>query len=268
MDRAWIDRYLAFLGLEQGPPDYELLSKITAAQYRVAFENVTSMIRRVETPEGPVPPFDLDGLLTTWEEGRGGGVCYEIAEMQLHLLSRLGYDATPIHGAVVFPGSHQAILVHLEDRPHMIDCGNASPFVEPIPLGVESIVKRAGLSYRFRHETDEVVWQDRFIDQEWRPFCRFELREVSRAARDEAFQRHHRLPAESFVVSELRVVKTVGDDVLQLINNDYTRHTAQGKTRRRLESDADFVSLMRDEFELPNLPILDGLQAMRALRPS
>jgi N-hydroxyarylamine O-acetyltransferase len=268
VDEAWTERYLALLGLGRGPPDYETLSRITEAQFRVPFENVTSMIRRVETPQGPVPGFDLNELLDAWEQGRGGGVCYEIAEMQLNLLTGLGYDATPIHAQVAFPGSHQAILVRLDGQRYMVDCGNASPFLQPIPLGGEFVVAKAGLSYRFRHETDEVVWQDRLIDGDWRPFCRYELREASRAARDEAFQRHHRLPAESFVVSELRVVKAVGDDLLQLTDHDYTRHTAHGRTKRRLESDADFVSLMRDEFELSNLPILEGLRALRALKPS
>jgi len=268
MDQNWIDRYLTLLGLERSTPDYETLTRVTRAQYRVPFENVTSMMRRVETPQGPVPGFELEAVLDAWEQGRGGGVCYEIAEMLLHLLTGLGYDATPIHAQVLFPGSHQAIVVRLGEQRYMVDCGNASPFLEPIRLDRESLVTGAGLSYRFRLEGEDVVQQDRLIDGEWCPFCRYELRAVSRAERDEAYQRHHRLPAESFVVSELRVVKAAGDEVLQLAGADYTRHTPQGKTRRRLENDADYVSLLRDEFELPNLPILDGVQAWRRLRPS
>jgi N-hydroxyarylamine O-acetyltransferase len=268
MNEAWIDRYLALLGLERDRPGRELLARITAAQFRVPFENVTSMIRRLETPEGPVPRFDFDELLAAWEHGRGGGVCYEQSGMLCNLLRSLGFNAAPIHGSVAFPGSHQAVLVRLDGRRYMVDCGNAAPFLDPIILDQESIVERAGLSFRFRHEAEDVIQQDRLIDGEWRQFCRYDLREVSREELDEAFQRHHRLPAESFVVSELRVVKTVGDDLLQLTNYDFTRHTAQGKTKRRLESDADFVALLRDEFELPNLPILEGLQALQRLSPS
>jgi arylamine N-acetyltransferase len=266
MDKVWMERYLAFLGLAVQAPSYDLLSRITAAQYRAPFENVTSVIRRAVTPHGAVPDIELDALLQGWEQGRGGGVCYEHSGMLTRLLQGLGFDAAPIHGNVVFPGSHQAVLVRLDGRRYMVDCGNAAPFLEPIALDQESIIERAGLSFRFRHEAEDVVQQDRLIGGEWQPFCRYDLVEVFREELDEAFQRHHRLPAESFVMGEIRVVKAVGEDLLQLNGSGYTRHTPQGKVRRELHSEADYVAVLRDEFELPNLPIADGLRALETLQ--
>jgi arylamine N-acetyltransferase len=183
------------------------------------------------------------------------------------LLQALGFDAAPIHGNVVFPGSHQAVLVRLDGRRYMVDCGNAAPFLEPIVLDQESIIERAGLSFRFRHEAEDVIQQDRRIDGGWQPFCRYDLREVTGDELDEAFQRHHRLPAESFVMDEIRVVQAVGDDLLQLSSAGYTRHTRQGKVRRELGSPADYEAVLRDEFNLPNLPIAEGLRAVETLQP-
>jgi hypothetical protein len=59
MTIAWADRYLAFLGVQPGEPGRGQLARIGTAQLRlVPFENVTSLLRRWTSPEGPVPEVD------------------------------------------------------------------------------------------------------------------------------------------------------------------------------------------------------------------
>jgi arylamine N-acetyltransferase len=151
-------------------------------------------------------------------------------------------------------------VAEVEGRSWLVDCGNGAPFGEPIPLDEPYELHRAGLSYRFRSE-DGVCVQYRLIEGEWRPFCRYDLSPASDAEREAAYQRHHRLPAESFVVEELRIVRVLGDAVLQLGNRQFTRHTPDGRSRRELSSVEEYVRVLADEFELPGLPIREGLAA-------
>ncbi|HWC29292.1 MAG TPA: arylamine N-acetyltransferase, partial [Dehalococcoidia bacterium] len=161
-------------------------------------------------------------------------------------------------------GSHQAIVIRLDGREWLVDCGNGAPFGEPIPLDGPFELHRAGLSYRFRGNDGE-RWQDRLIDGEWQPFCRYVLAPASDKEREAAYQRHHVLPAESFVVEELRVIKTQGDEVLQLAIGMFTRHTPDGKQRRPLTTVEDYEEVLAQEFGMPNLPIRDGLRALQAI---
>jgi arylamine N-acetyltransferase len=110
--QEWVGRYLALLGVEHLAPSPEALARLTWAHVGgLLFENVTSILRRRAHPAGPVPPVDPEALLEGWERGRGGGVCFELAEMFGLLLIGLGYRAHPVLGDMRFPGAHQAVLV-------------------------------------------------------------------------------------------------------------------------------------------------------------
>src|SRR5687768_15086791 len=99
--RAWVRRYLAVLGADHDAPALPALTALTRAHLRaVAFENVTSLLRRRARPEGPVPPPDPEALLGNWERGRGGGVCYELSAMVSRLLGALGYRVRPVLGQI------------------------------------------------------------------------------------------------------------------------------------------------------------------------
>ena len=133
--RGWVERYLGLLEVEHSAPSPEALARLTRAHVgAVLFENVTSILRRRAHPTGPVPPVDPEALLESWERGRGGGACFELAEMFARLLVGLGYQAHPVLGDMKFPGAHQAVLVDLYSRRYLADVGNGAPFFEPIPL--------------------------------------------------------------------------------------------------------------------------------------
>src|SRR5712691_3941656 len=47
---------------------------------------------------------------------------------------------------------------------------NGAPFFDPIPVDAPSEARAAGLAYRFRPEADAIFVQDRWIEDEWKPF--------------------------------------------------------------------------------------------------
>src|SRR5689334_7104335 len=91
---TWTDRYLVMLGVEHKSPSLAALTQLTQAhQETVLFGTVQSVLRRKDTPSGPVPPTDPAALLDAWEAHAGTGVCFEIAGMVHRLLVSLGYRA-------------------------------------------------------------------------------------------------------------------------------------------------------------------------------
>jgi N-hydroxyarylamine O-acetyltransferase len=256
----WVERYLALLGLEVAEPSAAGLGAITRAHLaRVPFENVTSILRRRAAGEGPVPPLDVEMQLAGWEQGRGGGVCFEIAEMVCRLLVDLGYRAHITLGWRGFFGSHQGVVVDLDEGRYLVDVGNGSPFFDPIPLDGWTEVLRAGLAFRFHAEGD-AAFQERWIDGEWQSYCRYELGPTDEQVREAAYTRHH-TPGQSWVVDSLRLICCTPDEVLSLRGGELVRYTAQGKQIRPV---SDPARIAAEVFDLPDLPIAAALAALEA----
>jgi arylamine N-acetyltransferase len=266
----WVERYLGLLGVDREAPGVGALGRLIRAHIAaVPFENVASILRRRDHPgNGPVPPIDPEAMLNAWEERAGGGVCFDITEMLSRLLATLGYEAYPVLGRIGPPGPgqwlgrHQGLVVRVGGDAHLVDAGNGSPFYDPIPLDEPMEVRGAGLAYRFRPGEEPDRWvQDRLIEGDWVPFCIYDLRPVDIAAREAAYQRHHRL-SESWVASSLFMIHCRDDAVHVVRDDQLTRYTVDGKHVVQLTSDAEYERLASEVFELPALPIL---QVRRAL---
>jgi N-hydroxyarylamine O-acetyltransferase len=266
VSQQWADRYLAFLGVPREAPSFAALSRLTRAHLRaVVFENITSLLRR-RTHGTPVPAVEPEAVLSNWEAGRSGGVCFEAGFMYSRLLPALGYDARLVlDWKGRFDGRHQAVVVELNGGRFLLDVGNGSPHFEPIPLDGLVEVHHAGLAYRFRPGEAPDEWiQDRWIDEAWAPFFTYNLRPADEQVRQAAYQRHH-VPGESFVVSSLTLVRCEEHQILQLRNHEFTRHTDDGKEKVQLTEPEEYARIVAEEFRLPAMPIVDGVAAWQEL---
>jgi N-hydroxyarylamine O-acetyltransferase len=266
MSHEWADRYLAFLGVEREPPSFAALARLTRAHLRaVVFENITSLLRR-RAHGTPVPALGPETVLTNWEAGRGGGVCFEAAFMYSRLLAALGYDARLVLNCKGrFDGGHQAVLVAVDGGRFLLDVGNGSPHFDPIPMDGSVEVRHAGLAYRFRPGDAPDEWvQDRWIEETWTPFFTYNLRPADEQVRQAAYQRHH-VPGESFVVSSLTLVRCEEHQVLQLRNHEFTRHTDDGKEKIQIAEPEEYARIVAEEFRLPAMRILEAVDAWQEL---
>jgi arylamine N-acetyltransferase len=258
----WVRRYLSLLSVEAEPPSYQALARLVRAHLEtVPFENVSSLIRAAAAGAGPIPPLDLDAQLVGWEERCAGGICFEVTNTFTRLLVGLGYQAAPLLAQISFPGSHSAILVQLNGERYLIDVANGAPFWQPVPLMGEFSLQHAGLSYRFRPGESPDEWvQERGIGRAWRPFCTYNLCPAGADAREVAYQRHH-IPGESFVATELVLIRCQEDTVSVFRDGLFTQHSAAGKHSRRVSDPDEIERLACDVFRLPGLPVRDGIAA-------
>ncbi len=263
MPPEWIDRYLRLLGMEDPKPDLETLSRLARTHLlTVPFENVTSILRRRGHLGQPVPPLDPETLLTAWEQRRGGGLCFEVADTFNRLLVALGFRTRVVLGFITFLGSHQAILVEMDGGRYLVDVANGAPFFDPIPLDRPVEIRHAELAYRFYPGDAAETWlQDRWIDGTWTPFCSYELGPPDPGQRAAAFQRHHTL-GEGWVVGRLTLAQCTEDAVYRLRDQEFTRFTAEGKETETVTQPEIRIRLVSEEFGLPGLPVEDALRAL------
>jgi arylamine N-acetyltransferase len=255
---AWRARYLRLLGLEPEPPGLEALRRLVRAQGETGvFENVTAILRRARTgPTGPVPAVDLDALLRAREEGRGGGVCFELAPLFRELLVGLGYRAQPVLAQISFPGSHHATVVDLDGQRYLIDVGSGAPLWRPFPLAESVEVRHAGLGYRLRPAGPQRHLQERLLDGAWAPHCTYDLRPAGAPAREAAYQRHHLTgPEQTWVVGSLTLVRCTPRAVHRLRDDELVTYTADGKQRARISTRDAYRQVAADIFGLPHLPL-------------
>lgn len=273
MDRAqtppddWVQRYLRLLSAEREEPSLAALARLTRRHLlSVPFSNVTSLLRYRAHHGDVLPPVDYDDLLRQWEEGRGSGVCFEIAWTFSRLLTALGYTAFAVPGSIdSFMGGHQAIVVAFSGERYLVDVGNGAPFFDPISLDRVVEVRHAGLSYRLRPgDAPGEHFQERWINEEWTPFCRYELRAQDDAERETVFRRLH-TPHEAFVIRELRLVRCTETEVSSIRKADLTRFFAGGKRTERLKRPADYERVVDEVFHLPGFPILEALAVLEGL---
>lgn len=267
MSPDWIDRYLRLLGVDDPKTDLATLRRLTNAHLlAVPFENVTAILRRRAHFGQLVPPLDPETLLAAWEQKRGGGLCFEVADTFNRLLVAHGFRTRVVLGFITFLGSHQAILVEVEGRRYLVDVANGAPFFEPIPLDRPIEIRRAGLAYRFSPGDAAETWQqDRWIDGAWAPFCRYELGPPDPSQRAAAFQRHH-TPGTGWVVGRLTLARCTEDAVYRLRDQEFTRFTAEGKHTEPVTEPATRSRLVTEVFGLPGLPVEDAVHALTDLQ--
>jgi len=263
----WATRYLRLLGLsslEFTAPSLDGLGRLCRAQVtRVPFENVTAILRRAGAGVAtPVPALDTNAMLDAWEAGAGGGVCVDVTPTFSRLLIGLGYAARPTLAQISFPGSHQASIVTLDGGEYLVDVANGAPFFEPIPLDRETIVTRCGLVWRFRRETPEVFVQDRSINGDWQPFCRYSVAFADASDVEAAYQRHHRV-GESWVVENLTLVRCTDDEVVRLRDDQLACYSASGTLSERV-AESDLARIAADIFGVAALPVDAALHALRS----
>jgi arylamine N-acetyltransferase len=207
---------------------------------------------------------DVQVVLDNWVERRAGGVCFEITELFGLLLRRLDYRAYPVLASSSFPGSHQALVVELTGTRYLVDVGCGAPFFDPVPLVGAVDVRRSGLAYRFRPDTTvpDGWCQERWIDNTWVPYMRYDLCPAAPAARDAAYQRHH-TPGQSWVVDSLRMVRCEHDQVCVLRDGQLTSITAGEKHVEPIADCAAYLRVAAEVFGLPRLPIAAGLDALK-----
>ncbi len=117
--------------LELGAPERTLVEKIAAAFSSLPYENLTKILKHDR--EDGVARRGPEEVISDHLRVGGGGTCFSLTAALLHILRGLGLPAEPILADRHYgENTHCALLVWLDEQPHLLDPGYL--ILKPLPL--------------------------------------------------------------------------------------------------------------------------------------
>ena len=248
--KAWLDR-IGFAGGTE--PTLDTLHKlIFAHSHTIAYESLDIML-------GRTPKLDIASLQRKMIGGGRGGYCLEQNMLFREGLRSLGYEVTSLQGRVVRgmaidaprPAIHMLLQVHLPEGPYLADVGfgNLAP--------TSALLLRADVEQETPHEPmrfidvgGELTLQARLRDA-WEHIYRV----IPYPRYDGEYEitnwytgTHPDAPYQSNIIAA-----RPGPDRtrITMFNRRVTVRHANGEAdRRELQHEAEFASVLRDEFSL------------------
>lgn len=132
-ERQSLSLFLARFGLKADAEPRQLLRDVAAAFAKLPYENLTKIIKGGELADPTQARRLPEEVVRDHLAFGAGGTCFSLTATLLHLVRSLGWRAEPLLADRRYgDNTHCAMLVWIDDRPHLIDPGYL--IVEPIPL--------------------------------------------------------------------------------------------------------------------------------------
>jgi len=132
-ERKLLSLFLKRFGLSADAEPRQLLRDVAAAFAGLPYENLTKIIKGHEFGNPTQARRLPDEVVTDHLEFGTGGTCFSLTATLLHLVRSLGWRAEPLLADRRYgDNTHCAMLVWIDDRPHLVDPGYL--IVDPIPL--------------------------------------------------------------------------------------------------------------------------------------
>ena len=140
-----------------------------------------------------------------------GGLC-TIRNPFLHeFLKSLGFSVRFVSSTIREPDCHISVLVEIDEQDWWVDVGNGFPYLKPIFLGDETIVRHRFMDYRIISLDDRWHVQHRKPKREWVTNHHFSDTGVSFATFDKMHELHYSVPGWGPFLTGLRVNRWWGD---------------------------------------------------------
>jgi len=195
-------------------------------------------------------------------ERRRGGWCYEMNGVFGWALGEIGFDVTRVAagankeiGGELLLGNHLVLLVRLPEGLHMADVGFGDGPIEPYPI-VEGPFSQGGFHFALERPEGD-WWRLRNREGGGAKSFDFKLDGVDEALMAGRCEWLRYAPESNFVLNAV-VQRHTPDGYLLLRGRTLVAVTAQGDTSRLLESADEYVTVLRERFDL-DLPRAAGL---------
>ncbi|SVE50279.1 uncharacterized protein METZ01_LOCUS503133, partial [marine metagenome] len=136
-DSAALGDFARHFRLQREAPQTLLVENVAAAFASLPYENLTKILKHDR--EGEVARRGPQEVISDHIRLGSGGTCFSLTAALLHVLRGLGLRAEPILADRHYgENTHCALLVWLNDQPHLLDPGYL--VLKPLPLpGTEDL---------------------------------------------------------------------------------------------------------------------------------
>lgn len=256
-------RYLAFLGVEPGPPGLALLRNLVRRHLeRIPFENISKLYYLKKYGLRGVPELEL--YLGGIERYHFGGTCYSNNVYLNGLLRFLGFDIDLCGADMSDPDVHIVNLVRVGGREYLVDVGYGAPFFEPMPrdrtanlvvaMGNEQWVVLPPDEYG-RTEVEHHRQGERIHGYVARPIPREPehfAQVVSDSFRD-----------DSTFMKTIRLVRYLDNGCIAVTDNVVYTATQETSLIRRLAGYTELTATIENEFAIPSAVVNEATAGLR-----
>ncbi len=135
-DGALLTTFLSQFGLAASRDRWNLLRWVARTFACLPYENLTKVIKIQEEGSPERARREPKEVLGDHFRFGTGGTCFSLSATLLHLVRSLGWKAAPILADRKYgDDTHSAIIVWINERPHLLDPGYL--IVDPIPLDIK-----------------------------------------------------------------------------------------------------------------------------------
>jgi arylamine N-acetyltransferase len=132
-----LTEFLAHFGIVTKAEPRQLLGAVAAAYSRLPYENITKIIKRAEVGSNEKARRYPEEVIRNHIDWGAGGTCFSLTAALMQLVRSLGWRAEYILADRRYgPDTHCALMVWIEDVPHLLDPGFL--IVDPVPLNSQT----------------------------------------------------------------------------------------------------------------------------------
>jgi len=116
--------FMTHFGLQPEGPRRQRLEDVVTAFARLPYENITKIIKHAEHGSAGKARRYPEEVIQSHINWGTGGTCFSLTSALLHLVRRLGWNAEYILADRHYgPNTHCAVLVWIDEVPHLLDPG-------------------------------------------------------------------------------------------------------------------------------------------------
>lgn len=249
-DRFDLDAYLARLGMSNAPaPTPDGLARLQwAHRLTIPFESLDIHL-------GLGISLAPDTIFAKLVTARRGGYCFEQNLLFARALGAIGFAVRPLLARVwlgdpvaIPPRTHTLLLVTIGGREWIADAGFGASYYDPMPLAADSARPSPdGSQVILTRHLEHGWWLSRRQDGIDSPMYSFTTDQVCDA--DLALSNHWTATSpDSRFVRNVIVSRVVPTGQIALTNQQLSRVTADGTTRRDITEAADLRACLAEDF--------------------
>lgn len=218
----------------------------------IPYHNIHMLIRDAAPPSPAQIKCDMMAGM--------GGHCGTINPFVGALLRVLGYEVHLVAGSMTRPDCHLALLCHLPEGLHYVDCGDGKPYFEPMPIMGIHHYSHPYRTIRTRSVGNYWHIENQIAPGEWKLNCRVDLCPRSFSFFASSLESFYTVPEHSIFLKEMRVVYFPQRSFRAIRHTQYWIQQDDQCMVQDLLSDVAWHQTIESYFSDLPIPILDAAQ--------
>ena len=128
-----LNTFIKYFKLNKNVSSLEMLSNVARSFSYIPYENLTKIIKKDEIGDVSSARRNSREVIQGHIDYGTGGTCFALTDTFLNLVRQLNWQAEPILADRKYgENTHSALLVWIDDKPHILDPGYL--IIKPIPI--------------------------------------------------------------------------------------------------------------------------------------